>query len=91
MGSELGDDMAGKASENIIILYSTESCSKCMLVKSILKDKIPYIGMNDTQTVLKKAKELGVTEMPILDVDNTYFVGSKAVYEAKRLLEVLRA
>lgn len=70
-----------------IILYSTPSCGKCMLTESLLKDRIYYQSIKDTSLVIEKANELDNLEMPILQIDNSYFQGIKAVKKAKELVE----
>jgi glutaredoxin len=70
----------------IIELYSTPSCGKCMLVKSMLEDNVSYKSINDTKLVLKKSTELGLLSMPILIIDGKPYSGRGAVIKAKELV-----
>ncbi len=73
-----------------IILYTTETCSKCLLLKNILDSKnIKYTVIDDLDKVMEKSKELEIMELPILitigegiEIINS---GSQAVIYGKEL------
>lgn len=73
-----------------IELYSTPSCSKCMLTENILNG-LEYSNIKDTSVVIDKAKELDIMEMPILVVGEKTYSGSEAIIKAKSLKEELSA
>ena len=54
----------------MIKLYVTDSCGKCKILKKKLDDKgIEYEIEDDVSVVLAKAKEIGVSTVPIIYKD----------------------
>ena len=54
----------------MIKLYVTDSCGKCKILKKKLDDKeIEYEVEDNVDTVMAKAKEIGVSTVPIIYKD----------------------
>lgn len=67
-------------------VYSKENCQKCNMVKSILKaKKIEFEAVDDFETVIKKAQETGLMEMPLLEIGDNIYSGTQAVKFVKGL------
>ena len=68
-------------------VYSKEHCAKCTIVKNLLSSKnIPYVLIDDYESVLQKAKELNMMEMPIIFINpNEVYSGTEAVKYLKRM------
>ncbi len=55
----------------MIKLYVTEGCGKCKILKKKLDDKgIEYEIEDNIDTVMAKAKEIGVSTVPIIYKDD---------------------
>lgn len=54
----------------MIIIYTSETCPRCKILKKKMTDKnIPFVEEgNNYSTIL----ELGMTELPVLQMDNTF-------------------
>lgn len=75
-----------------VIVYSTPTCSKCMILKSLLDSKkITYTVEGTIDKIVELAKNLGTNELPILAIYNKnllnyeYFTGSNAVKYGKEM------
>lgn len=54
--------------DNMITIYTTETCPKCKILKKKLEDKnIDFKEINDIEIL----KSLDIYEVPVLDVDDT--------------------
>lgn len=66
-------------------LYSN-NCPKCNQAKATLKSKdVLFNYVDDYDTVIKKAQEVNIMEMPLLEVDGSIYSGTQAVRYAKGL------
>lgn len=66
-------------------LYSN-NCPKCNQTKATLNSKdVSFNYVDDYDTVIKKAQELNIMEMPLLEVDGIIHSGTQAVRYAKGL------
>ena len=75
-----------------IVVYSTATCSKCQVLKSILDNKkIDYKVESNMEKIMEIAKEIGTSELPILEITlsgdeeflTRYYSGSEAVMKGK--------
>lgn len=71
-----------------IIVYSSEGCSMCMLLKKMFDSAgISYQNVTDNVEVYKKADEVSAMGFPILEIDKETYSGQKAVMMGKSLIE----
>ncbi len=63
-----------------VVVYSTPGCSKCLMLKNVLKSKdIDFLEENDIEKVMEKASKLGVSELPIFNVGEDWYSGNSAL------------
>lgn len=61
-----------------IILYHQEGCGQCKMAEMLLKkENIEY----DSCTDVDEMKEKGITQTPVLSVDENFYYGAKGVKE----------
>lgn len=66
-------------------LYSND-CPNCKTVKNVLMSKdLSFTYVDDYNTVVKKAQEVNIMQMPLLEIDGVIYSGSEAVSKAKEL------
>lgn len=66
----------------MFIVYSKPGCGGCAMLKRILKEKeIEYELGSDFEKLIEK----GFTQLPILEIDGTFYSGSAAIEYAKKL------
>ena len=54
----------------MITIYTTDTCPKCKILKKKMDSKnIQYKEINDIEVL----KSLDIYEVPILEIDNTFF------------------
>lgn len=72
---------------NIVKLIGTNWCAPCKLVKQLLDDKgLGYDYLDgDTEEGMAEAQAIGARSFPILFVNESVFVGDKAVQATKGL------
>lgn len=59
----------------MVIIYTTETCPKCKILKKKLSEKgIEYNEVNDIEIL----KSLDIYEVPILEIDGKYLDFSEA-------------
>lgn len=66
----------------MIIVYSSQGCGGCALVKRILKEKGIAFQLADS---FDKVIEAGLSQLPIIEVDGKFFSGSEAIDYANKL------
>lgn len=55
--------------ESKIVLYASEECGRCPIVKMFLDyHQVPYEEVNDNQTLIDK----GFEEFPVMEVDGEF-------------------
>lgn len=66
----------------MIIVYSSQGCGGCALVKRILKEKGIAFQLADS---FDKVIEAGLSQLPIIEVEGAFFSGSEAIDYANKL------
>lgn len=73
-------EIKGEYSLKNIKMYSQPGCSKCMLLKRLLTNRnFEFEVITDSEVVLALAGEIGCRELPILEIENTYYTGNEAL------------
>ena len=68
-----------------MIVYSQKGCGKCMILKKMLDEKgLPYETVMDNKEVMKVAELIGVQELPILNIEGSFFSGTEALLKIKQ-------
>lgn len=66
----------------MIVMYSQPGCGRCEFVKRILVSKeIPYELSDDFEKVIN----LGLSALPIIEVDGKFYDGTEAINYVKSL------